>query len=256
MPRLARKNLNTSFFHMMVQGVNKEFIFNEEEDIKKYLKLIKDKKEEHEFNILAYCMMNNHAHFLIYTEDIQSFGKFMKKVNQNYADYYNKKNNRCGVLFRNRYLTEPIYDMRYLITCIKYIHENPVKAKMVEKCEDYKYSTYKHYIENTGPTQTEIMKKIFGEKFNYSEAFKEAEEIRYIDVEKETEEEAMKYITKAIKQYKKETKIQTYEILSDATVLANLIKYLKEKYKIKYIETAKYLEINKTQMYHIKNSSC
>lgn len=251
MPRGARKSINTSFFHMMIQGVNKEFIFNKEEDIKQYLKIIKEKKQEYEFNIIAYCMMNNHAHFLIYAEDIKSFGKYMQQVNQKYVDYYNKKNNRCGVLFRNRYLTEPIYDMRYLITCIKYIHENPVKAGMVEKCEDYKYSTYRHYMNNTGPTQIKIMKEIFGAGFNYKGAFEEAEEMRYIDIEKENEEEITRYIARAIEQYIKENKIPTYKIISERKVLANLLNYLKEKYKIQYIETANYLEISKSKIYHI-----
>ena len=80
--------------------------------------------------------MNNHAHFLIYTQDLEDFSKFMHRVNLIYAQKYNKEKNRCGVLFRNRYESEPIYNEKYLINCIKYIHDNPVKAGIVKKNEE------------------------------------------------------------------------------------------------------------------------
>ena len=82
-------------------------------------------------------MMNNHTHFLVYTEDIKDFGRFMQKNNLIYAQMYNKEEKRCGVLFRNRYQTEPIYKIEYLINYIKYIHNNPVKAKMVTRFAEY-----------------------------------------------------------------------------------------------------------------------
>ena len=63
--------------------------------------------------------MNNHAHFLVYTEDIKQSGKFMLL----YSNFYNLRENRCGVIFRNRYRAEAIKDMKNLINCIKYIHD-------------------------------------------------------------------------------------------------------------------------------------
>ena len=90
MPRLARKNLNTPFLHIMIQGVNKEYIFNENKYIEKYLEIIDKEKENYNFTILAYCIMNNHAHFLVYVEDIKNFGKFMQKLNLIYAQMYDK----------------------------------------------------------------------------------------------------------------------------------------------------------------------
>ena len=118
MPRKARKDLNTPFLHTMIQGVNKEYIFYKKEYIKMYLDIINTNIGYFNFEILAYCIMNNHAHFLIYVDDMNEFAKFMHKVNLQYAQLYNKKENRCGVLFRNRYRTEPIYDRKYLINCI------------------------------------------------------------------------------------------------------------------------------------------
>ena len=134
MPRIARKNIDTPFIHVMVQGVNREYIFEKKSDIELYLSLISKNIENYNLTIMAYCMMNNHAHFLMYVEDIKELGEFMKKCNLQYAQMYNKEKNRVGTLFRNRYRTEPIYNIKYLINCIKYIHNNPVKANIVKKC--------------------------------------------------------------------------------------------------------------------------
>ena len=183
--RVARKDLNSQFIHVMVQGVNKEYIFKNRDYVESYLNIINENKIKFELTIIAYCVMSNHAYFLIYTKDIEQLGKFMHKVNLLYSNLYNQRENRCGVIFRNRYRAEPIKDMKYLINCIKYIHDNPVKAGMVPKCEDYKYSSYKDYINNEGVTQTEIMKTMFGEKCNYSLQFKSAYEKKFMDIEDE-----------------------------------------------------------------------
>ncbi|MBR3152410.1 MAG: transposase [Clostridia bacterium] len=103
MPRLARKDLNTPFLHVMVQGVNKEYIFYSKEYIKEYLKIIERNIDKYNLTIMAYCVMSNHAHFLMYAEDIDELGKFMHMVNLLYAQFYNESENRCGVLFRNMY---------------------------------------------------------------------------------------------------------------------------------------------------------
>lgn len=85
MPRQARKDLNTPFIHVMIQGVNKEYIFYKKEYIEKYMEIMKKNQKDYDFIIIAYCMMNNHAHFLVYTEDIEEFGRFMQKTNLIYA---------------------------------------------------------------------------------------------------------------------------------------------------------------------------
>ena len=66
MARVCKKNINTSFFHIMVQGNNKEYIFNSVKDINQYMKIMKDTKEKIDIIILAYCIMNNHAHILFH----------------------------------------------------------------------------------------------------------------------------------------------------------------------------------------------
>ena len=103
MPRMARKNYDTCYFHIIVQGINKEFIFKKQEYIKTYLELLKKYGEEHNVEIIAYCIMSNHAHILIKIKSIEDMTQYMKKTNTKYALYYNKKEQRVGYVFRDRY---------------------------------------------------------------------------------------------------------------------------------------------------------
>ena len=88
--RVARKDLNSQFIHVMVQGVNKEYIFKNKEYIESYLNIVNENIIKYELTIIAYCIMNNYANFLVYTEDIEQLGKFMLKVNLLYSNLYNQ----------------------------------------------------------------------------------------------------------------------------------------------------------------------
>ena len=253
MPRQARKDLDTPFIHVIVQGVNKEYIFYKEEYIEAYMEIMERNKKNDSFTIIAYCMMNNHAHFLVYTEDIKEFGKFMQKTNLIYAQMYNKEEKRCGVLFRNRYQTEPIYKIEYLINCINYIHNNPVKAKKVKKCEDYKYSSYNDYKNNMGVTQSKIMKEMIGSKCNYIQLFKESYEKRYMDINEGNYNLTKDYILEGIREFKKEKMVELAEILSNRDILKGMIYFLKENCNIKYIEIRNFLGIPRGTMDVLKS---
>lgn len=143
MPRFPRKHIKTSFFHVITQGINKSYIFDKSEDIKYYIKLIYKLSKEHEIEIIAYCIMNNHAHMLIKTKKSDELSKYMQRLNCTYARYYNKKYDRVGYVFRDRYKSEGIYDEQHLYNCIKYIYDNPIKAGICSKAKDYPYSNYK-----------------------------------------------------------------------------------------------------------------
>lgn len=244
MPRIARKDLNTPFLHIMVQGVNKEYIFNKEEYIEQYLKIIKKNSKKYDLTIIAYCIMNNHAHFLIYSENIEELGKFMQKTNFLYAQMYNKKEKRCGVLFRNRYQTEPIYNIKYIINCINYIHNNPVKAKIVERCEDYPHSSYLDYVKNTGMAKSRIMCEIFGKECNYLELFDKAFERRYIDVEDGVNRKD-EYVLGGINEYVRRYKINAADIFLERETLKKLVKFLYCECGIRYTEIQEFFCISK-----------
>ncbi|MBQ9279901.1 MAG: transposase [Clostridia bacterium] len=241
MPRKARKDLNTPYIHVMVQGINKEYIFDEEKYLKTYLQYMKEGKSDEQFVLLAYCMMNNHAHFLFWINDFDSFEKYMHKNNLKFALKYNKEKNRCGVVFRNRYQVEPIYDNSHLKNCIKYIHNNPVKAKMVSKCEDYPYSSYNEYVHNVGVANNHILKEIFGTECNYVELFEGTYDRKFIDCEGSSEVED--YIISGIAEFVKRSNWDLLQIFSERTVLKKLIFFLKNECNLSYKEIRDYLEM-------------
>ena len=102
MARGPRKHINMSFYHIMVQGINKEYIFNKDEDKRQYLKFINKVKGKNDIYIISYCIMDNHVHILIKEDSIECISRFMHKVNTLYAIYFNKKYNRVGYVFRDR----------------------------------------------------------------------------------------------------------------------------------------------------------
>lgn len=248
MPRIARSNLDTPFLHVMIQGINKEYIFEQEKYIEKYLDIISKNKDDESFTFIAYCIMNNHAHFLTHIQNMDNFQKFMHKCNLLYVKFYNKEKSRIGVLFRNRYQSEPIYNIKYLINCINYIHENPVKAGMVSKCEDYKYSSYNDYINNCGVTKTKIMNEIFGSDCSFLELFNNTFNRRFIDIGEEKSKFVNDYIQEGIREYKKINNICISEVLSDREVFRKVILFLNKNCNFENTEIRKFFEISKGAM--------
>ncbi len=89
----------------------------------------------------AYCLMSNHFHLLI-REREESVGETVKRIASSYVYYYNRKYGRDGHLFKERFKSEPVNDMAYFTVLLRYIHQNPVKAGIVEKVKDYEYSSW------------------------------------------------------------------------------------------------------------------
>ena len=241
MPRKSRKVLEGKICHHIVQGINKENIFKETEDKKKYLNLIKKYYIDYEIDVICYCIMDNHAHLILYSENIKNLSDFMKKVNLIYAFYYNKKHNRVGYVFRDRFKSILILDRKQLYTCIKYIHMNPVKANIVKKECEYKYSSYNDYLNKTGFLDQRILKFLFL-KNDYIEKFKS---IPYEDVfDKKIETQNI------LKNYLEIEKIDLEEIKTNKKQLIKFLKYLKiNNLKYSKPELANILEISKATLY-------
>lgn len=241
MSRLPRNYMKTPFFHVITQGIEKRFIFDKPEDIKYYIKIMYKIKEEHNINIIAYCIMNNHTHMLVETQVIEQLSKYMQRINTTYGKYYNKKYNRVGYVFRDRYKAEGIYSEKHLYNCIKYIHNNPVKAGICNKAEEYPYSNYK------------MMRTEFKEKYSsmaksdYSN--EENEEYVFIDVDEKNE----KPCDKIIEAYLKENKIDLKSIKQSKEMLKKLIVFLKDENKVSLRKIAEGIEMSRETVRKIYN---
>lgn len=144
MPRSARKLSNSGIYHVMLRGINHQQIFEDEEDNMIFIKTLKECKEKCGYKILAYCLMGNHVHLLIRNEDME-LGQIFKHIGVRYVHWYNTKYERTGHLFQDRFKSEPVEDDAYLITVIRYIHQNPVKAGICRNPEEYPYSSIHEY---------------------------------------------------------------------------------------------------------------
>lgn len=132
-------------YHITCRGNYRNDIFKDEEDFLVYLTFVEEAKNEYSFMLITYCLMTNHVHLQIKTKETDT-GKIMKKINQSYAIYFNNKYNYIGHLFQGRNFAELIENDEQMLSTSRYIHLNPVKAKMVTKPTDYEWSSYSMYI--------------------------------------------------------------------------------------------------------------
>ncbi|SDE00302.1 hypothetical protein SPACI_055620 [Sporomusa acidovorans DSM 3132] len=153
MPRTARKKSNSGIYHIMIRGINRQTIFEDDEDRIKFIDTVKNYKQKCGFNIFAYCLMDNHVH-LILKENDEPIEKLMKRIGVSYVYWYNLKYKRTGHLFQDRYKSQVIEDDSYLLSVIRYIHQNPIKANITTSMGKYPWSSYAEYIGH--PTITDI----------------------------------------------------------------------------------------------------
>jgi REP element-mobilizing transposase RayT len=134
----------TGIYHVIVRGIAQQNIFHDEDDFLRYLEMVDRVKKNCGFKLYSYCLMENHVHLLIY-ETQDELALVMKRLGIAYAWWYNWKYNRTGHVFQDRYKSECVEDDTYLLTVIRYIHQNPVKAGMVTKPDQHRWNSCRVY---------------------------------------------------------------------------------------------------------------
>lgn len=238
MPRKSRNYVKASFFHIMVQGINKEYIFSENEDKKKYLELIKQTKEYPNIIVISYCIMNNHVHLLLKTDLIEKLSQFMHKINTLYAIYYNQKYNRVGYVYRGRYKSQVIYSEKQLYACINYIHNNPVKANICGLAHQYEYSSFKNFNKNIEEFNNSIKNDFMEEDVLAKK------DIIFIEDENEIEEEIQGTISK----YLSENKLIFDDFKNNKEHLEKIATILKNNYNLSLRKIAMYLNVGREKL--------
>ena len=142
----------------MMRGINHQNIFEDQEDYYQFLITLDMMAQSYEpdgtpsgrnYILYAYCLMSNHIHLLI-REREDTIGMAIKRIASSYVYYYNHKYSRDGHLFRERFKSEPVNDMAYFVTLLRYIHQNPLKAGMVKEVKDYEFSSWHEYNDKDG----------------------------------------------------------------------------------------------------------
>lgn len=154
-------------YHVTTRGNNKRDIFLDDQDRKVYLSALSESIKKYKCILECYCLMTNHTHLLITTTE-SKISDAMRILDLKYTKYFNRKYDLIGHLFQGRFSAELIDNNAYIVEASKYIHLNPVKAKIVSAPEDYKWSSYGVYInakKNTA-VNTEKILSCFGNSKN------------------------------------------------------------------------------------------
>jgi putative transposase len=130
--------------HIIQRGNNKTQIFLEVEDYRFFLEVLQEARLKHPCLLYGYCLMPNHFHLIINPQPTGNVSLFMKLVGGKYVRYFNKKYNRTGTLWENRFRSFLIGKERYFIRCLRYIETNPVRANLVKAPESYQWSSYNY----------------------------------------------------------------------------------------------------------------
>jgi len=188
MPRIARAVAAGFPHHIVQRGNNKETVFFDDEDRIRYLALLKKYSDKWGSPVLSYCLMTNHVHLLAKPKEDEALYKMMQGVTLCYTQHINRKHNRSGRLWESRYHSCIVDSEGYLWAAARYIEQNPVRALMVIKPEDYSYSSARAHF---GLVKDELIS---------DELFEESQRKSYIEfVRGEIDEEQLKEIRTSIK---------------------------------------------------------
>ncbi len=145
MPRRGRVVLAGYPHHVIQRGHNRSVVFISDEDYLYYLANLKEWKEKLGCKVYAYCLMGNHVHLVIDPcAQASGLSLLMKRLAGRQTRYVNVLEKRCGTLWEGRYKSSPIGDEDHLLACCRYVELNPVRAGVVKKPEDYRWSSYRH----------------------------------------------------------------------------------------------------------------
>lgn len=145
MGRSLRIEYPGAHYHVTSRGNERKDVFKSQKDREQFLEYLESAVNRYEAVIHAYCLMNNHFHILLETPS-GNLSKIMQHINGAYTNYFNMKRKRSGHLFQGRYKAIVIEADEYAQQLSRYIHLNPVRANIVGKPEEYRWSSYLDYV--------------------------------------------------------------------------------------------------------------
>ena len=147
MSRPKREWYPGATYHVMSRGNRRTVLYKDASDYMRFIECIVRARELYPFKLHSLCLMTNHFHMAIETQNIELW-KIMQRILHPYSMDFNHKYNFTGHLFESRYTSCLVEDERYFLEVSRYIHLNPVKARMVREPLDYEYSSYGKFVSN------------------------------------------------------------------------------------------------------------
>jgi len=146
MPRAARIVDPNGCYHITCRGNNRASVFHDSDDLIAYLHILKQCKRLCPFELFHYCLMPNHVHLLLRLVAGMPIAVIMKTISQRYSLYYKRRYGHIGHLWQDRFFSRLVDADEYLLTCGAYIELNPVRAGLVSRVTEYRWSSVGHYL--------------------------------------------------------------------------------------------------------------
>lgn len=143
MPRRPRIDLPGVSQHVIQRGVDRQPVFFSDEDCQFFLDWLGRYAKKRNIALHAYCLMTNHVHLLLSAPSVGALGGLMQDMGRRYVQYVNRTYRRSGGLWQGRYKASYVQSEHYLLTCMRYVEFNPVRAEMVQTPGEYQWSSYR-----------------------------------------------------------------------------------------------------------------
>lgn len=155
MARPIRLEYPGAVYHVIARGNERREIFRDDADRQLYLDRVRHYREKFGFKLYAYCLLTNHLHLALETGQVP-LSRVMLGIQGSYTQAFNRRHRRAGHLFQGRYKAFLVQKDRYLIALVRYIHENPIKAKIVGRASEYLWSSDPYYRKGEGPDWLDV----------------------------------------------------------------------------------------------------
>lgn len=155
----SRAKSESNIYHVMARGDGRQIVFENDEDRKLFLALLRNRKQQ-DAPIFAWCLMDNHFHLVIQAS-LPVLSLMMQQIMSQYASSFNMRHQHTGHVFNQRFKSEPINDDSYFLTVVRYVHQNPIKAGITKTCF-YPWSSYGEYFDAPRITSTALILEMLG----------------------------------------------------------------------------------------------
>lgn len=247
MARKPRKKSESDIYHILMRGINRQVIFEDEYDYGRFVQTLEKYKEQSGFDLYAYCLMSNHVHLLLKVGQ-EPLEQLMRRICGSYVYWYNAKYDRVGYLFQGRFKSEVVEDDSYFLTVLRYIHQNPVKAGIVKNTDQYKWSSMGEYMGEPKLIKTTFALKYFGleteaARERFGEFCSAANDDRCLEAEikKHSSDEEARELIRKVCRVESPVDLQGF----DKVMRNNFLKELKENHHLSVRQIERLTGINR-----------
>lgn len=218
-PRQPRRRSKTDCYHVILRGNNKDYIFVNDSEKEYFIKQLYD--QHHLVELIAWCIMDNHVHLILKAE-FNHLSTTLKRISIKFAKRYHNIYGTSGHIFQDRFRSEPIESEGYLLSAIRYVHNNPVNAKLVNEPKDYRWSSYNNYILRNLSQSMAMVMSLFNDSLDGFALFhNKKDDNNHLEIKEDSRTIAKERLAKAI--HKKVNDYSIEKISSNKNAVMDIV---------------------------------